>query len=163
MYQSHAPLWRAKYSMLSGKCAWRQFSTEYKLRIRVEDLASAATECSPESTTPRSVQSSPHASARFSSVIRTFTVPSMSAHHRVVDLSEETPLLPTIPSAVGRLWDRSSIDHQPFAFYRDGLKAAVSLLALRAKPTIVLSCSAFGNDLAHVRSPSALFNAVESS
>lgn len=58
-------------------------------------------------------------------------------------------------------WDRPSIDHQPFAFYRDGLKAAVSLMALSAKPTIVLSCSVFGNDLAHVRSPSTLFNAVE--
>ena len=30
-------------------------------------------------------------------------------------------------------WNRPSIDHQPSAFYRDGLKAAVSLLALRAK------------------------------
>jgi hypothetical protein len=34
--------------------------------------------------------------------------------------------------AQGSFRDRPSIDHQPSAFYRDGLKADVSLLALRA-------------------------------
>ncbi|CAA2143097.1 hypothetical protein HYPP_04072 [Hyphomicrobium sp. ghe19] len=57
----------------------------------------------------------------------------MSAFLRVADFDAQRSVTAVIKFADVGCWDRPSIDLQPFAFCRDRLKAAVSLMAFRAR------------------------------